>query len=375
MITGRGVKTAPMRVALLNPCYWPEVRRGSERFAHELSRELIARGHHPRLITSHPAWTTTVLEDDLEIVRHWRPPPERWLRRHDFLAHLTHVPLSYASLRAGEDDLAHALYPSDALAAALWSRRTGRPSIFAYMGITSRRGLTDRRLRLEVTHRAARECTAVTALSRAAAHAFARWLGVKARVIYPPVDLNLFAPGGERVPNPTILCPAALDEPRKRMGVLIGAFGKLRRLLPDARLILSRPRRDRDVHAALAGVPGVEVMDLDDRSALVEAYRTSWLCVLPSIDEAFGLVLAESLACGTPVVGSDSGAIPEIIDRQDVGRLFAPDDEDALVRSMLATLELAGDPETSTACRGRAREFSSVRCADAYLQLYAELLA
>ena len=43
------------------------------------------------------------------------------------------------------------MYSSDALAAARWARRTGRPSVFAYMGVPDRPGLTDRRLRLETT--------------------------------------------------------------------------------------------------------------------------------------------------------------------------------------------------------------------------------
>ena len=42
------------RIALLSPCFWPEVRRGGERFTRELADGLLARGHHPELITSHP---------------------------------------------------------------------------------------------------------------------------------------------------------------------------------------------------------------------------------------------------------------------------------------------------------------------------------
>ena len=42
-----------MKVALLTPVYWPEVRRGTERFARELADGLVARGHAPRIVTGH----------------------------------------------------------------------------------------------------------------------------------------------------------------------------------------------------------------------------------------------------------------------------------------------------------------------------------
>ena len=44
-----------MRVAVAHPFFWPEVRRGAERFAHELARGLGERGHDVRLVTSHRA--------------------------------------------------------------------------------------------------------------------------------------------------------------------------------------------------------------------------------------------------------------------------------------------------------------------------------
>jgi glycosyltransferase involved in cell wall biosynthesis len=96
--------------------------------------------------------------------------------------------------------------------------------------------------------------------------------------------------------------------------------------------------------------------------------------VLPSRDEAFGLVLTESLACGTPVVGSNDGGIPEIVDRPEIGRLFDGEDPAVLARALLEVLELAGDPATAGACRARAEDFSTDRCTDAYVALYRELL-
>jgi len=56
-----------------------------------------------------------------------------------------------------------------------------------------------------------------------------------------------------------------------------------------------------------------------------------------------------------------------------VGRLFAGDDPAALARALLEALDLAGDPATAAACRARAEDFSTARCTNRYLELYASL--
>jgi glycosyltransferase involved in cell wall biosynthesis len=66
-------------------------------------------------------------------------------------------------------------------------------------------------------------------------------------------------------------------------------------------------------------------------------YSGADLLVIPSFYEGFGLPALEAMACGTPVVASDRGALPEVI--SDAGLLFNPDDLGALSRAIYCVLE------------------------------------
>jgi glycosyltransferase involved in cell wall biosynthesis len=243
------------------------------------------------------------------------------------------------------------------------------------MGVPQREGLAARRLSLRLIGDAVTKSDAVLALSKAAATAMRRWLGVDPRVIYPGVDVERFSPGGERDPVPTIACAAATDDPRKRVDLLARAFRIVRRERPDARLLLDTPRRDPSAAARLEAISdGIEFFD-SAPGGVPEVFRRAWVSALTSYNEAFGLVLVEAMACGTPAVGTRDGGIPEIVNGPEVGRLFDGDDEQALGRALLEALELSTDPATAGRCRERAERFSTERCAAEHVALYRELLS
>lgn len=361
------------KIALLTPCFWPEVWRGAERIVAELGFGLIRNGERPQLITSHPGRLSRSVEDGLSVLRLPRPPQDRLLAR-GYDAYLTHLPLSYAALRLGRYDIAHAVHANDAVVAGRWGRHVGRPSVLTYMGAPDWPWLTAVRKRTEMLTRALELCDAVVALSEHAARSFERWLGCETRVIYPGADLEAWGPG-PRATKPTIICSAAADEPRKNVGLLIEAFKLLRRHHHDAQLVISEPRsldvlrrRGIDVDAA-----GVVWENHHDRSVLAAACANAWVAVLPAIGETFGLVMVEAMACGTPIVGYADAAIPEVIDRPEIGCLFHELRPEALATALEDALGLSEQPQTAAACRARAAEFSADRATERYLDLYREL--
>jgi glycosyltransferase involved in cell wall biosynthesis len=100
------------------------------------------------------------------------------------------------------------------------------------------------------------------------------------------------------------------------------------------------------------------------------------LVVLPSMAEAFGLVVAEALYLGTPIVSTLVGGIPEIVEDGTDGVLVPPADSNALAE---AIVRLLGDPERrqlmASAGRERVRDrFSFEKMMRAYEQIYERLV-
>ena len=114
------------------------------------------------------------------------------------------------------------------------------------------------------------------------------------------------------------------------------------------------------------------VTGLLDEELLVSAYNSCDMLVLPSEYEAFGLVLAEAMACGRPCIATRVGGVPEVVDEGRTGMLVPPRDPAALAEAMI---EILSDPEKGRrmgeAGRAKAlREFTVERMADRMLEIY-----
>jgi len=106
------------------------------------------------------------------------------------------------------------------------------------------------------------------------------------------------------------------------------------RLLPHVpvRIAGEGPLRE---SLARTAPPNVSFTGHLDKQALASFYARARVCVVPSIwHEAFGLVAAEAMAIGLPVVASRMGALPEIVDEGSTGHLFTPGAPDDLAAAL-----------------------------------------
>jgi phosphatidyl-myo-inositol alpha-mannosyltransferase len=360
-----------MRVALLTPTYWPEVRRGSERVVHDLGVTLAGNGHDVTVVTTHPAASAETEEEGMRVLRARRPPQPPGLRTHEY--HLTGIPNAYLTLTGRPFDVAHCFFPTDAWAAVRARARGGPPVIASTHGIPTREYLVARRYRIEMQLEIARRAAEVSVLSEAAAVPYRRYL-LRDPVILPGGVLSgAFDSEARPAPRPILFCASSVGDPRKRADLLFNAFGRLRRDHPDAVLRIARSR-DPFMSGAEPPLPeGAEWVDVAAADSLARAYAEATVTVNPAIAEAFGLVLIESLAAGTPVVADESGAGPEIV-VDSSGRLFRPDDPDDLARALAEAIALAGDAGTAAACRERAADFEWGRVVERYEDVYERVV-
>lgn len=353
-----------MDVVLTHPTYWPYVRRGAEREVHDLGTRLAAAGVGVRLVTSMPHGLARRIVDDGIDVRFLRLPRVPAVGSE---AAFAAVALPVLPLVRG--DLVHAFHYADAWA-ALRVRR--RPVVLKLTGTVLpdrlERVRFDRRLFREAVERAdAVWCNSAFARDEMAA------FGRPMDIVPAGVDLERFTPGGPPT-APVVLCTAAPDDPRKRLVDVLDAWPGVLDEVPDARLrIAGRVVPELLGRLPESARPSVELTGVLGDEALVEAYRSAAATVAPAMFEALGLATLESLACGTPVAGADSGATPELLP-EDAGVTFAPGDPDACAKAIALALRLAEDPATSRRCRAAAEPFGWDRIVADVLGRYAALL-
>jgi glycosyltransferase involved in cell wall biosynthesis len=107
-------------------------------------------------------------------------------------------------------------------------------------------------------------------------------------------------------------------------------------------------------------------------------YRLSGMLVLPSLkekrqQEQFGYVLAEAMACGVPVLGSDCGAIPEVIG--DARRIFKSGSADELAQLIMEWKRKPQAPQRLEARKRSQSHYSSSNLSQNLARIYQGLLA
>jgi glycosyltransferase involved in cell wall biosynthesis len=154
--------------------------------------------------------------------------------------------------------------------------------------------------------------------------------------------------------------------PRTGVDVLLQAFAHVD---DDTVLLVAGEGPERERLERLAyelGVAGsVRFLGGVSEERLVELYRAADVTVVPSVSlEGFGLVVLESLACGTPVIGSDVGGLPEALADLEPRCVVPAGDPAALAERLGRPLPRA------EVCRAQAEHFSWKRSVERHARLY-----
>jgi glycosyltransferase involved in cell wall biosynthesis len=145
----------------------------------------------------------------------------------------------------------------------------------------------------------------------------------------------------------------------KGVDVLISAFARIKKSIPDAELVIGGKGRDRaqlEETARSLGLDGVEFLGFVPEAELAELYASAAVMVFPS-RYGFGLSTLEAMACGTPVVVAATLDAPEFV--SDAGLLVTPGDAEELASGIERILaEPALRQELSTKAISRAAQYS-----------------
>jgi glycosyltransferase involved in cell wall biosynthesis len=214
--------------------------------------------------------------------------------------------------------------------------------------------------------------TRIVAVSEAVRRAFEKKYGrVSMNVIHNAVEPVEFerharpASAREGRTKPRVVTVSVLRA-GKGIDILLRAMNRVRAEL----LIVG----DGPMRAAWSVLAGPDVVWAGYRTDVPQLLATSDLFVLPSLDDAFPTVLLEAMAAGLPVVATNVGGIPEIIDSGEVGVLVPPADADALAEAIDSLLnDVVRRERMGRAGRRRVeQEFSTQRWTDRLLTLYGE---
>jgi glycosyltransferase involved in cell wall biosynthesis len=208
----------------------------------------------------------------------------------------------------------------------------------------------------------------------------------RVQVIAPGVDLERFSPGHRpaarrrfAVADGDFLVVAARRlEPRMGLDTLLTAFGELQLARPEARLLIAgHGSAADDLELIRRRLPHPDRAELVGRLSdddLVLLYRAADCSVVPSRTlEGFGLVVLESLACGTPAVVSDAGGLPDAVAGLCPGLVVAADRPGELAARLVAAAD--GDLPSRDDCRAHAQRFRWDDVARRHIELYTNVAA
>ena len=160
------------------------------------------------------------------------------------------------------------------------------------------------------------------------------------------VEPEVFSlPEQPRVPG-RIVAMASADTPMKGIATLLEAFAKLRTERDVELLLITRPKpggRTERLIDSLSIKDSVRFVSGLSDTELAQVVGSAEIACVPSLYEGFSLPTVEAMACGTPLVVSRAGAIPEVVGPDgECADLVTPGDVEELAHALAALLDDPG---------------------------------
>jgi glycosyltransferase involved in cell wall biosynthesis len=174
------------------------------------------------------------------------------------------------------------------------------------------------------------------------------------------VDVELFKPVDSVKPIPgRLVTTASADVAMKGLKFLLEALAKLRTERDDVHLVVigrRKPGGASDETIKTLGLEDhVEFVTGVPEERIIELYSEAQLAVVPSLYEGFSLPAIEAMSCGTPLVATTGGAIPEVVGKDgDTALLVEPGNSEALAAKLRWALD-EPDLRATVGARGRKR--------------------
>ena len=161
-------------------------------------------------------------------------------------------------------------------------------------------------------------------------------------LIYNGIDTEEFLPlpGVKKTPY-RIMCTASADQPLKGLKYLLKAIAALRPRYPSINLlVVGKPKPGGYTEGLIQrlGIGDiVQFVSGISTEQLVRHYNEAEMVVCPSLYEGFGLPAGEAMSCGTAVISSNGGALPEVVG--DAGIIVSAGSETAIAEAITDLLE------------------------------------
>ena len=161
-------------------------------------------------------------------------------------------------------------------------------------------------------------------------------------IIMNGADLRRFAPGDagelEAMYGRHMVFACRQLFPRKGIRFLIRAAAGLVEKYPDLRVVIAGDGMERqsleELAASLGVTEHVEFLGWVANAELPGYFRAARFSVIPSLEEGFGIPAAEAMGCEIPVIASDAGGLPEVVEDNVTGFVVPKGDVEALQSKM-----------------------------------------